>query len=72
MKTIQVKSKIDQDGHLRLDIPTDYKPGDVDVDIVVVIDSHKKNNYDFSDLVGKISKKIDPIALQQELRNEWE
>jgi len=70
MKTIQVKSKIDNDGHLRLDIPTDHKPGDVDV--VLVIDSQKKNNYDFSDLAGKISKDIDPVAVQQELRNEWE
>ena len=31
----------------------------------------EKINYDFSDLVGKLSWKGDPVTIQRALRNEW-
>jgi len=73
MQVLKLSSKIDTDGHLRLDLPTTFSEGEVE--LVVVINPVDNNvvldKYDFSDLVGKLSWQGDAVAEQRRLRDEW-
>lgn len=70
MHTLKVTAHIDEDGHLRLDIPTQLAAGDVDV-VIVLQPSQPRQTYDLSDLVGKLRWQGDAVAVQKALRDEW-
>lgn len=67
MDTI-VKAHVQNNGHVLLDIPTKYKNSDVEV--LVVINPIKKK-YSFSDIIGKLEWKGEPVKEQRKIRNEW-
>lgn len=75
MPTLTLTSRIDADGHLRLDVPTDLPSGEVE--LMLVIEPVTKDSrgagkrYDFSDLSGKLQWQGDPVAAQRALRDEW-
>jgi len=69
MRTLKFKSHIGDDGHLRLDVPTNLPKGDV---LVIESASAAKSRYDFSDLAGQLRWPGDAIAEQRTLRNEWD
>lgn len=72
MQTLKVKSRIDDDGHLRLDVPTGLPTGDVE--LVLVIESAKTTSgapYDLTDLAGKLEWTGDAVQEQRKLRDEW-
>ncbi|MBN2041271.1 MAG: hypothetical protein JW864_14615 [Spirochaetes bacterium] len=71
MKTLRIKTNIQKDGHLKIDIPTSLKEGDVEVLLVIETPDSLKNKYSFSDLAGKLKWNGDALAVQKELRNEW-
>ena len=73
MEVLKIISKIDPDGHLRLDLTTDLPEGKVDIVLVInsVSKGIEKRKYDFSDLVGKLSWHGNAVDTQRELRNEW-
>jgi hypothetical protein len=74
MKVLKFTTKIDESGHLHLDIPTDLSSGQVD--IVVILNpspsgSVQKVSYDFSDLAGQLEWQGDAVSMQRTLRDEW-
>lgn len=72
MHTLKTKSRIDIDGHLRLDLPTDLPTGDVE--LVVVIQSASQQHgrqYAFDDLAGTLRWQGDATREQRSLRDEW-
>lgn len=73
MQVLKFSSKIDSDGHLKLDLTTQLPEGDVE--LVVVINPASElpgvRTYDFSDLAGKLSWRGDAVANQRSLRDEW-
>ncbi len=74
MQTLKLKSRVDHDGHLRLDVPTALPTGEVE--LVLVIESiaasvPRKEGYDFSDLAGRLRWSGDAIERQRALRHEW-
>ena len=74
MKVLQLTTTVDESGHLRLDIPTELTPGEVNVVLVldpVVSSTIKKTNYDFSDLAGRLNWQGDAVTIQRTLRDEW-
>lgn len=74
MEVLKFTTKIDETGKLKINLPTNLKPGKVDLIVVVnpVSEKAKQNNtYDFSDLEGKLSWQGDAVATQRKLRNEW-
>lgn len=70
METLKLTTKIDPDGHLRLDLPTNLPAGEVEL-VIVVHEASQKKRYDFSDLVGKLTWKGDALAVQRALRDDW-
>jgi len=70
MHTLKLTAHIDEDGHLRLDIPTELAASDVDVVIVLQPTQATTNQqgYDFSDLVGKLQWQGDAVKAQRNLR----
>ncbi len=73
MQTVRLRSKIEKDGYLKVNIPTTLPKGDVDVVIVLVPSSEErsKKKYRFSDLAGKLQWDGDAVAQQRKLRDEW-
>lgn len=74
VQTLKLKSHVDSDGHLRLDVPTALPTGDVD--LVLVIEPILpavliERGYDFSDLAGRLRWSGDAVAQQHLLRHEW-
>ncbi|MEH1946245.1 MAG: hypothetical protein V7K77_04675 [Nostoc sp.] len=73
MEVLKLTTKIDESGYLNLNIPTQLAA--VEVDIVVVLNpissEEKQLNYDFSDLVGRLTWRGDAVAMQRDLRDEW-
>jgi hypothetical protein len=74
MNMLKTQGVIDEQGRLRLDVPTHLPPGPVDV--VMVIQpaperSSEARTYDFSNLTGRLEWRGDALAAQRELRNEW-
>lgn len=72
MRTLKFKSHIGDDGHLRLDVPTNLPEGDVELVLVIESVSTQKSRYDFSDLAGQLRWAGDALAEQRTLRNEWD
>jgi hypothetical protein len=74
MEVLQLTTTVDSSGHLHLDIPTQLDPGQVNIVLVInpVKASKDQNlNYDFSDLVGRLTWQGDAVAMQRTLRDEW-
>ena len=74
MQVLQLTTTVNASGHLLLDIPTNLAPGQVNVVVVVnpvVASSVQKPNYDFSDLVKRLTWQGDAVAIQRSLRDEW-
>ena len=71
MKTLQINTTTDQDGHLRLDMPLAQSVMDIRVIIVMDDVSRPKGKYDFSDLVGKLKWQGDAVKEQRSIRDEW-
>ena len=73
MKVLNLNSKIDPDGHLRLDLPVNLSPGNIELILVINTIPDIKTQpkkYDFSDLTGKLAWQGDSVAVQRSLRNE--
>jgi hypothetical protein len=70
METVKVKTTIRHDGRLKIDVPSRLI-GDVEVMLIIESKPSVKATYDFSDLAGKLSVKIDPLKYQTDIRNEW-
>ena len=74
MEVLKLTTQIDETGQLKIDLPTNLEAGKVDLVVIVnpVTEKDKEqNNYDFSDLAGKLSWQGDAVATQRELRDEW-
>ena len=73
MQVLKLSSKIDSDGHLRLDLPTQLSECSIELVMVInpVQEGAKARKYDFSDLAGKLTWRGDAIAIQRSLRDEW-
>ena len=74
MQTLTLIGQIDTNGHLRLDVPTQFPPGEVELVLVinpVSSTSASSPKYDFSNLVGKLQWQGDAIAAQRTLRDDW-
>ncbi len=74
MQVLTLIGKIESDGHLRLDVPTELPSGEVEITLVINPNlqrtpEHKK--YDFSDLAGKLAWQGDAVTTQRSLRDEW-
>lgn len=71
MHTLKVSSRIDVDGHLRLDLPTDLPSGEVDLVVVIqAAPEGRSRQYNFDDVVGSLRWQGDAIAEQRALRDE--
>lgn len=70
MTVITMKGKIDKDGVLRIKHPA-FAP-QKEVEVTVVLDDSVSNQYDFSDIAGKLSWQGSGLDWQKKLRNEWE
>ncbi len=57
-----------KDGSIDLNISTHFP--DKEVEIVVII--NEKPSFNFSDLIGKLRWKGDPLKMQKKLRDEWQ
>lgn len=74
MEVLKVTTEIDQTGQLKINLPTNLEAGKVELVVIVnpVIERDQShNNYDFSDLGGKLSWQGDAVATQRKLRDEW-
>lgn len=72
MHTLKLKSHLDADGHLRLDLPTDLPRGEVELVVVIETTTQRQpKNYDFRDIAGTLRWQGDATAAQQTLRDEW-
>ncbi|NES84730.1 MAG: hypothetical protein F6K10_26820 [Moorea sp. SIO2B7] len=74
MEVIKLTTKTDKSGCLNLNIPTQLRA--VEVNVVLVLDpissvDKQELNYDFSDLVGRLTFGGDAVAMQRNLRDEW-
>jgi hypothetical protein len=74
MQVLTLTGKIDSDGHLHLDIPTQLPAGDVELVLVINPTPQEKPNcqkHVFSDLAGKLSLQGDPVEIQTSMRDAW-
>ncbi len=73
MQILKLSSKIDPDGYLRLDLPTQLPEGIIELVVVInpIQEKTKTGKYDFSDLAGKLTWRGDAVATQRSLRDEW-
>lgn len=74
MEVLKLTTKTDESGCLKLTIPTPLRA--VEVNVVLVLDpvssvEKQELNYDFSDLVGRLTFGGDAVAMQRNLRDEW-
>lgn len=71
MQVLKLSSKVDPDGHLRLDLLTTFSEGEVELVVIInpVDNNVVSDKYDFSDLVGKLSWQGDAVAEQRKLRD---
>lgn len=74
MEVLKLTTEIDETGQLNIKLPTNLEAGEVEL-VVIINPAPKKekthNNYDFSDLAGKLSWQGDAVATQRKLRDEW-
>jgi hypothetical protein len=74
MQVLTLTGKIDSDGHLHLDIPTQLPAGNVELVLVINPTPQEKPNhkkFDFSDLAGKLGWQGDPVEIQTSMRDAW-
>ncbi|MBA3924586.1 MAG: hypothetical protein H0X31_23955 [Nostocaceae cyanobacterium] len=74
MEVLKLTTTIDESGYLHLNIPTQLAAMEVNVVVVlnpVGADGKQQPNYDFSDLVGRLTWQGDALATQKTLRDEW-
>jgi hypothetical protein len=74
MQVLTLTGKLDSDGHLKLDIPTQLPAGNVELVLVINPTPQEKPNrkkYDFSDLTDKLTLQGDPVEIQARMRNAW-
>lgn len=74
MEVLKITTTIDESGYLNLNIPTQLAAGEVNIVVVlnpVSSDTKEQSNYDFSDLVGRLTWQGDAVAVQRTLRDEW-
>ena len=70
MQTLTMNAKTDVDGHLRLDLPVHLPSKDLLLTIAWQ-QADMNRSYDFSDLMGRLKWRGDPVAAQRSLRSEW-
>lgn len=70
MPTLKIKTHVEPDGHLRLDVPTTLPGGEVDLTLVIEPRPGGRG-YDFGDLLGALTWRGDAVAVQRQLRDEW-
>ncbi|MCL6650518.1 MAG: hypothetical protein K6U89_19650 [Chloroflexi bacterium] len=74
MRTLTITATINDDGHLRLDVPTDLPPGPVE--IVLAIDANARGaRRDVRELRGlgrEIWQRIDAQTYVNGIRDEWD
>ena len=68
MEALKLTARVDEKGHLRLDIPTQLPEGEVE--LVIVVKEVFNKPYDFDDLVGTIAWQSDAVETQRRLRDE--
>lgn len=69
---LNVHGKIEPDGRLRVDVPTQLPAGDADIAMTIRATGQLKNGgYDFSDVAGRLSWRGDAVAEQRVIRDEW-
>jgi len=71
MKMLQINTKTDRDGHLRLDMPLTHSSMDISVILVMADIPGPKGGYDCSDLAGKLTWQGDAVKQQRTMRQEW-
>ena len=73
MEVLKLTTEIDDTGQLKIELPTNLKAGKVDLIVIVnpIPEKDMRNNYNFSNLAGKLSWQGDAVATQRNLRNEW-
>ncbi|MFM7426525.1 MAG: hypothetical protein ACKO7W_16280 [Elainella sp.] len=74
MEVLQLTTTVNAAGHVILDIPTQLPPGAVNVVLVlnpVSAPQSQPPNYDFSDLVGRLTWQGNAVETQRALRDEW-
>ncbi|WP_392531448.1 hypothetical protein [Nostoc sp. C117] len=74
MEILKLTTKIDESGYLNLNIPTQLAAVEVNVVVVlnpVSLQGKQQPNYDFSDLVGRLTWQGDAVGMQRNLRDEW-
>jgi hypothetical protein len=68
---MRTNAKVDANGRLHIDVPTQLAPGEVQVIVVIDPDQNGSKKYDFTDLAGKLSWRGDAVAEQRRIRDEW-
>lgn len=73
METVRLRSKIGNDGHLRVDIPTMLPQGEVDIVLVVVpsSDESSENEYPVPGLEGKLQWNGEAVGDGDEEHDNW-
>jgi hypothetical protein len=66
-----LQGRIEADGHLRLDVPTQLPAGEAEVVLSIRSNTVGNNRYDFDGLAGRLTWRGDAVAEQRGLRNEW-
>lgn len=75
MHNLKLKTHIDTDGHLRLDVDTGLPAGEVALLLVINtsrLPSQSADAYNFKDLAGTLSWSGDATETQRALRDEWQ
>ena len=71
MRTLQINTRTDPDGHLRLDMPLARSATDLSVIIVMNNPSPQRGRHDCSDLTGRLKWRGDAVGEQRRLRDQW-
>ncbi|NMF62812.1 hypothetical protein DP113_16020 [Brasilonema octagenarum UFV-E1] len=74
MEVLKFTAMIDESGYLSLNIPRQLAAQEVNIVVVlnpVSSSGKQKLNYDFSDLVGRLTWRGDALCMQRTLRDEW-
>jgi len=71
VRTLQINTRTDRDGHLRLDMPIARASVDLSVIIVMSPLPARKGRYDCSDLAGRLKWRGDAVKEQRALRDQW-
>lgn len=83
METIKLKTKVEKNGNITLNIPTKFQNSEIEMIIIMNELPLKKkeennnkttdrNKYDFSKFSNKLNWQGDAVKEQRKLRDEWE